>query len=209
MSWPEGSQIGMLLLTGGEGRRFGAPKHLQPHPFGGTWAGHLVGVFEHVFPGAPIQVLGAPIPDRQELGNLVDPRLGPARALAHWAAGSSPFVSRWWVVACDQIRWTVPNLEAWVALALTEDPSGENWVLAEHEGRIQYLGGFLGASLVPGIAATQATSLRELAESLPCRIMASTGAEWLDVDQPEDLVRSPENGPWADVLARTGPRPPG
>ena len=178
MSWPERPPIGLLLLTGGEGKRFGAPKHLQPHPLGGTWAGHLVGVFDQVFSGGPIQVLGAPIPERQELENLEDPRLGPAQALAHWAGRKPPATSRWWVVACDQIHWTVPKLGEWVAL-------------------------------VPGIAATRATSLRELADSLPCLILPSTGAEWLDVDRLEDLVRLPGNAPWAGVPARTGPRPPG
>ena len=177
----------MLLLTGGEGRRFGAPKHLQPHPLGGSWAGHLVKVFEQVFPGGPIQVLGAPIGERPELGSFEDPRQGPARALAHWAAEAQPLASWWWVVACDQIRWTVPGLEAWFALTRAEDPEGRAWALAEHENRIQYLGGFLGAALLPEVAASGAASLRDLAGALPCRIIPSLGPEWFDVDRPEDL----------------------
>ena len=49
---------GLLLLTGGRGRRLGGPKHLRPHPAGGSWGGHLAGVFAAVFPGGPVQVRG-------------------------------------------------------------------------------------------------------------------------------------------------------
>ncbi len=179
--------MGLLLLTGGESQRFGAPKHLQPHPRGGSWAGHLAAVFEAIFPNGLIQILGEAISERPELGNLDDLRQGPARALVQWAKMEPPKSSRWWIVACDQVRWSAPALEAWFARAKAEDPEGKVWVLAEHEMRIQYLGGFLGASLVSQIATSDARSLRELAAELPCHTLPATGPEWFDVDSPEDF----------------------
>ena len=74
-------KTGLLLLSGGAGRRMGSPKHALGHPAGGSWGGHLVRVFESVFPGGPILVLGEPLPDRPELQALEDPREGPAMAL--------------------------------------------------------------------------------------------------------------------------------
>lgn len=177
--------IGMLLLTGGESRRFGAPKHQQPHATGGSWAGHLVRVFEKVFPGGPVQILGAPVQERPELGSIEDPRQGPARALASWAAGAKPDVQVWWVLACDQVHWTPENLLRWHALA---QPEPSIWVLGNHESRVQYLGGFLGAELLPKVAEPGAKSLRALASRLPCRVLPVSGVEWLDVDHPEDLA---------------------
>ncbi|MDP2875212.1 MAG: NTP transferase domain-containing protein [Holophaga sp.] len=177
----------MLLLTGGAGRRFGAPKHLQLHPQGGSWAGYLVTVFETVFPQGPVQILGAPVPERPELRNVEDLRQGPARAMALWAEKAPVISSRWWVLACDQVRWSVPTLEAWFARARTEDPNGQAWVLAEHKKRVQYLGGFLGASLVSKIAVSDARSLGEMAAHLPCHTLPATGSEWFDVDCPGDL----------------------
>ncbi len=181
--------VGLLLLTGGEGRRLGAPKHRQPHPAGGSWAGHLVSVFEEIFPDGPIQALGEPVPERPELGCLSDPRQGPARALAAWAASRPPMVERWWVLACDQVRWTSPSLRAWVSRAEESDPEAEAWVLAEQGERIQFLGGFLGAALVPRVALSAAKSLRALTEELPTRILPDSGPQWLDVDSLEDLAR--------------------
>lgn len=180
-------QLGMLLLTGGESRRYGAPKHLQSHPEGGTWAGHLAKVFEELFPVGPVQILGAPIQERPELGSLDDPHLGPARALAHWAALAPQVASHWWVVACDQIRWTTPRLAHWLAAVQQHDPKGEMWILADHEGRTQYLGGILGARLLPLVAASRAASLRDLAAALPCCHLPADGPEWRDVDCPKDL----------------------
>jgi len=179
--------VGLLLLTGGEGCRFGAPKHLQVHPLGGSWAGHLVGVFQEVFPLGPVRVLGEPVPERPELGCLSDPREGPARALEAWAAAQPPKVERWWVVACDQVRWTGPRLRAWADRAGESDPGGAAWVLAEQAGRVQFLGGFLGEALIPAVARSTAQSLWRLTEGLPTLILPATGSEWLDVDSREDL----------------------
>ncbi|MBK8791671.1 MAG: NTP transferase domain-containing protein [Holophaga sp.] len=179
------TELGMLLLTGGESRRFGAPKHLQPHATGGSWAGHLVRIFEEVFPGAPIRILGTPVQERPELGSLEDSRLGPAHALACWAAEPQPRVLAWWVLACDQVHWTPQSLRQWHAQA---QPELHSWVLGNHEGRLQYLGGFLGAELLPRVAEPGARSLRALASRLPCRVLPVSGVEWLDVDHPEDLA---------------------
>ena len=78
-------KAGLLLLSGGSGTRMGAPKHALPHPGGGSWGGHLVGVFAAVFPDGPVQVLGDPLPDHPDLPRLEDPREGPAVALRTWA----------------------------------------------------------------------------------------------------------------------------
>jgi molybdopterin-guanine dinucleotide biosynthesis protein A len=177
----------MVLLTGGEGRRLGAPKHDRLHPEGGSWAGHLVEVFHRVFPRGPIQAVGNPVPERPELGALEDPRQGPARALAAWAATTPPEASRWWVVACDQVRWIPENLGAWHARAVEADPRGQAWVLANHGGRAQFLGGFLGATLLSSLGASQAGSLWKLVEELPHVYLKAEGSEWLDVDSAEDL----------------------
>lgn len=179
---------GLLLLTGGEGRRLGAPKHRQLHPQGGSWAGHLVSVFEALFPGCPIQALGEPVPERPELGCLSDSRQGPARALEVWAASQPPPVLRWWVLACDQVRWDAAALRAWSMRAMESDPKGEAWVLAKYEERVQFLGGFLGGALIPALATATASSLWSLSESLPTVVLPVSGPEWLDVDSPEDLA---------------------
>jgi molybdopterin-guanine dinucleotide biosynthesis protein A len=180
--------VGLLLLTGGEGRRLGVAKHGQPHPEGGTWAGHLVGVFQQAFPEGIIQILGEPVPDHPELVCLLDPRQGPARALAGWAASGPPPALRWWVLACDQVRWSAPRLRFWSQRATEADPEGMAWVLADHGGRIQFLGGFLGGELVPAVARASGRSLHALMEALPTVILPATGPEWLDVDTPEDLA---------------------
>lgn len=180
--------IGLLLLTGGEGRRLGGPKHLQPHPRGGTWGGYLVEVFEAVFPEGRIRVLGAPVPERPELECFADVREGPARALADWAAWEGPGVARWWVVACDQVRWTPARLQAWNHRAEAADPAASAWVLAEHGNRVQYLGGILGGTLLDAVAASSARSLGALFDELPTRLLPESGPEWGDVDTPEDLA---------------------
>jgi molybdopterin-guanine dinucleotide biosynthesis protein A len=175
---------GLVLLTGGRGRRFGAPKHLQPHPAGGTWGGYLAGVFAAVFPGGPIQLLGEALPDRPDLAPLDDPRQGPAEALRRWAGARRAHPDRWWIVACDQIRWTPDALAAWHARAVAADPDADRWVLARHGGRLQPLGGFLADALAPRLAGAAGAALMALVDSLPCRILEAEGDQWLDQDRP-------------------------
>ena len=178
---------GLLLLSGGVGRRMGAPKHALAHPGGGSWGGHLVKVFTAVFPSGPVVILGDPLPDHPALPRLDDPREGPAVALRVWASAEAPVVDRWWVVACDQVRWTAEFLSTWAAACETEDPSASRWVMALHDGHLQPLGGWLPASLRPSLAASTARSLMALATSLPHLAIPREGLEWLDVDTPEDL----------------------
>lgn len=188
------SGVGLLLLSGGQGRRMGAPKHALAHPSGGSWGGHLVGIFERAFPGAPMQVLGEPIPDHPGLPVLDDPRRGPASALRVWATSHGPSPRRWWVVACDQVRWTVPGLEAWLRRAVAADPAAAAWVLARHGGRLQPLGGWFPESLRPLLAATREPSLQGLAAALPHLVLPCEGPEWIDVDTPEERSAFEERG---------------
>jgi len=188
---------GLLLLTGGQSARFGEPKHLQPHPAGGTWGTHLVDVFEDVFPGCPVQILGEGLPDRPEYPALADPRQGPAVALEHWAGlTGGGQARRWWVAACDQVRWTPATLDSWYTRAVDADPWMRHWVLARHRGEVQYLGGWLSGDLVPELAGQRATSLWALAKAVPCLELGSEGDQWLDVDTPEALKawREPGSG---------------
>jgi molybdopterin-guanine dinucleotide biosynthesis protein A len=176
----------MLLLSGGQSRRMGAAKHALAHPAGGSWGGRLVQVFETVFPGGPIQVLGDPLPDRPDLCVIKDAREGPAKALRAWAALGAPAARRWWVVACDQVRWTPASLEGWAHRAEAVDPQALHWVVAQHGGRLQPLGGWLSAALRPAIATATPRSLTALAESLPHLVLPCDGPEWVDVDTPEE-----------------------
>jgi molybdopterin-guanine dinucleotide biosynthesis protein A len=139
-----------------------------------------------VFPGAPILVLGDPLPDRPNLPRIDDPREGPAVALRTWATSESPGVDRWWVVACDQVRWTSERLAEWARIGETADPAATRWVLALHDGHLQPLGGWLPDSLRPALAASTARSLMALVASLPHLALPREGAEWLDVDTPKD-----------------------
>lgn len=181
---------GLLLLTGGKGTRLGGPKHDRSHPRGGTWGGHLVRVFEAVFPGGPVEVLGEPLPDRAELARTEDPREGPAVALRTWAGlDRGGNAGRWWVVACDLPRWDEADLRAWWARAEAVDPAAAAWVVAEVEGHLQPLGGWLPGRLVPGLRGVEARRLSDLWAALPgCRVPESRAA-WADVDDPEDLAR--------------------
>lgn len=178
---------GLLLFTGGTGRRLGGPKHDRPHPAGGTWGGHLVRIFEALRPGAPLQVLGAPLPDRPDLAVIDDPRQGPAVALRAWAARPAPPARAWLLLPCDQVAWTADTLEAWLARAEAADPVGEAWVLASVAGRDQYLGSLLGAALRSSLATLEARSLAGLADRLPVLRLPEDGPAWRDVDAPEDL----------------------
>ena len=164
----------------------GAAKHTLSHPGGGTWGGYLVRIFETVFPDAPIQVLGEPLPDRLELAVVEDPREGPAAALRSWAGGKAPAADRWWIVACDLVRWTPERLAAWAERAATADPAAGHWVMAHHGGCLQPLGGWLPAGLRPALAARPERSLMALAEALPHLALPCEGPEWLDVDTPEE-----------------------
>lgn len=181
------SPTGLLLFTGGAGRRLGGPKHDRPHPAGGTWGGHLVRLFEALRPGAPLQVLGAPLPDRSDLPVIDDPRQGPAVALRAWAAQPAPPVRAWLLLPCDQVAWTAETLQAWLARAEAADPTGKAWVLASVAGRDQYLGSLLGAALRAALATLDARSLAGLAEHLPLVRLREDGPGWRDVDAPEDL----------------------
>ena len=110
----------------------------------------------------------------------------PARALQTWAAREAPAVRRWWVVACDQVRWTPVSLEAWARRAETADPQALRWVVAQHGGHLQPLGGWLPSALRPPVATSTAGSLTALAESLPHLLLPCDGPEWMDVDTPEE-----------------------
>ncbi|BDU73057.1 molybdenum cofactor guanylyltransferase [Mesoterricola silvestris] len=188
-------KAGLLLLTGGQGRRFGGPKHAQPHPRGGTWGGHLVAVFQAVFPDGPLQILGEPLPDRPDLTPLADPGQGPAAALVRWASQATETPDHWWVVACDQVRWTPEALAAWHARVLEADPGAGHWVMAQVGDYTQYLGSFLPSSRVGDLAAQKPGSLRDLARALPTRRVEWPNPCWEDVDTPGALEAWLGQGP--------------
>ena len=179
-------RVGLLLLSGGDGRRMGAPKHALDHPEGGSWGGHLVQVFGTVFQGGPMLVLGDVLPDHPELTRLEDPREGPAVALQTWARTETPDVDRWWIVACDQVRWTSQRLAEWARICEAEDPEAKHWVMALYGGHLQPLGGWLPNALRPSLAASSARSLMAMATSLPHLTVPCHGPEWADVDTQED-----------------------
>ncbi len=184
--------LGMLLLTGGQGRRLGGPKHDRSHPAGGTWGGHLVRVFREVFPSGPVQILGEPLPDIGDLRGkgitvVPDPRQGPAVALSTWAQSEPPLAVRWWVVPCDQVAWTPRDLLAWYSLADDVDPSGRGWVMVREGEREQPLGGFMGSELLPCLASFEASRVRDLVARLPRCIVECQAYRGMDVDDPEDL----------------------
>jgi molybdopterin-guanine dinucleotide biosynthesis protein A len=184
------ADVGMLLLTGGQGRRLGGSKHDRPHPRGGTWGGHLVRIFQANFPTGPVEILGEGLPDRPDLAPVSDPRQGPAAALRAWAAlGRGELAQRWWVVACDCPGWREADLRAWWGRVREVDPEGTAWVVAEVEGRLQPLGGMLPAALLPALAAQGTPRLGELWGALPGRRVPASGACWTDVDDPEALAR--------------------
>jgi molybdopterin-guanine dinucleotide biosynthesis protein A len=179
-------KVGLLLLTGGQGARMGAPKQDLPHPSGTTWGGHLVTVFHAVFPEGPVQVLGTALADRPDLPVLEDPRLGPAVALEHWARSPAPTVDLWWVVACDQVRWREEDLRSWLALARGADPGHRRWVLGHADGHLQPLGGWLPHGLRPALAKAGASSLVGLVKSMPHLVLAEDLPGWRDIDTPEE-----------------------
>ena len=179
---------GLLLLSGGRGTRMGAPKHELRHPAGGSWSGHLLRVFRSLCPEGPVWILGEPIPEHPDLPRLDDERQGPAAALRAWCRLPVPDVDRWWVVGCDQVRWTSARLASWIERADTVDPGAEAWILARQEGHLQPLGGFLPSRWRALIAERTETSLLRLVEPVPHRILDVTGPEWRDVDTPEERL---------------------
>ena len=184
--------LGMLLLTGGQGRRLGGPKHNRPHPSGGTWGGHLVRVFREMFPRGPVQILGEPLPDIEDMMGMEitvvsDPHQGPAVALSTWARSEPPPTIRWWVVPCDQVTWTPEALSAWYSLADDADPKGRGWVMVREDEREQPLGGFMGSLLLPSLASFEESRVRDLVARLPRCIVKSDAYRGLDVDLPADL----------------------
>ncbi|NWJ42044.1 MAG: NTP transferase domain-containing protein [Geothrix sp.] len=179
-------KTGLLLLSGGSGTRMGAPKHALAHPGGGSWGGHLVRVFAAVFPDGPVQVLGDPLPDHPDLPRLEDPREGPAVALRVWARADGPDVDRWWVAACDQVRWTPQRLTEWARIGEAADPEATHWVMALHGGHLQPLGGWLPDGFRPSLITSTTRSLMGLATALPHLAIPCDGPEWVDVDTPEE-----------------------
>ncbi len=181
-------RCGLALLTGGRDARLGGPKHDRAHPEGGSWGGYLVRVFQSIVPEGPVQIIGAPLPDFPSLPRLDDPREGPAVALRAWAASAPPLARRWWVLGCDQARWTARAFEAWLAEAEAADPEGGAWTLVAREGHRQPLGGFIAATLLPTLARAEGQSLRRIMDAVPLHELE--GADWAggDIDTPEDLA---------------------
>jgi len=190
--------LGLLLLTGGQGRRLGGPKHPRSHPSGCSWGGHLVEVFSTVSPKGPIQILGEPLPDRPDLYSLPDEGLGAAAALIQWAARSAPKAKRWWVVACDQVRWTPALLRVWLETAERHDPTETKWIVAIAQERLQPLGGFLPGDLRGRMVGLDVVRIRDLVRALPNMPLKWDSPVWDDVDTPADLARweggSPHGG---------------
>jgi molybdopterin-guanine dinucleotide biosynthesis protein A len=184
---------GILLLSGGSGTRMGTPKHELAHPGGGSWGAHLIQTFVAVFPGGAKVVLGDPLPDFPNLDRLDDPRQGPAHALQTWAqarlAREVPGADSWWIVGCDQVRWTPERLAAWTASCEQADPASSHWVIAEHETRLQPLGGWFPDCLCPALAATECHALMGLLKTVPHLVLSREGDEWRDVDTPEERRR--------------------
>lgn len=181
---------GILLLSGGSGSRMGAPKHGLAHPAGGSWGAHLIQTFLAVFPEGAKVVLGDSIPDFPNLDRLDDPRQGPAHALRVWAqarlAKAIPSADSWWIVGCDQVRWTPERLAAWTSTCEQADPAGSHWVVAEHETHLQPLGGWFPEALCPHLAGCENNSLMGLLKALPHLVLPCEGDEWRDVDTPEE-----------------------
>jgi molybdopterin-guanine dinucleotide biosynthesis protein A len=110
-------------------------------------------------------------------------------ALQRWAAAPAPAVDRWWVVACDQVRWEARELRAWADLTQASDLDREHWVIGRSAGHLQPLGGFLPHQLRPALAQAEARSLLALVESLPHLILDSDLPGWRDVDTPTERTR--------------------
>jgi len=180
-------ELGMLLFTGGRGKRLGGPKQDRPHPLGGTWGGRLVDLFQRTFPGAPVHVLGLPLSDHPGLPRTEDPGLGPAVAIGHWAREMELTPGRWWLVACDQVHWTSEALSAWYARAQELDPDAERWVVGRAGGRLQPFGSFFPGRHFPELREITCDSLHDLMKALPVQIVEEETKAFQDVDTPEEL----------------------
>lgn len=177
---------GLVLLTGGRSRRFGAPKHLEAHPDGGTWGGRLVEVFREALGPGPVRILGPGLPDHPGCPARPDDGSGPALALAAWARGEGEACPRWWIAPCDQVRWTPARLGAWHLAACAADPGGSAWVAARAGGRPQPLGGFLGGALLERLGAAADPRVLGLWEGLPHLDLAWEDPGFEDVDDPAE-----------------------
>jgi hypothetical protein len=149
-------------------------------------------VFREIFPNGPVQILGEPLPDIEDMMdvgiNLVsDPHQGPAVALFTWARSEPPPVVRWWAVPCDQVAWTAPDLLAWYSLADAADPKGRGWVMVQESEREQPLGGFIGSTLLPSLASFEDSRVRDLVARMPRCIVKCDAYRGLDEDDPADL----------------------
>ena len=184
----EPAPAGLVLLTGGSSSRFGAPKHLQAHPEGGSWAYFLVRLFRQVLGEGPVRILGEPVAECPDLPRIDDPREGPARALSRWAAAETQSVRRWWVVACDQVRWNPASLAAWHEAARQADPSGQAWVMPEILGELQPLGGFLGGELLSHLGRSTERRMLVLAGSMPNLSLPWEAEPFLDLDDAEAVA---------------------
>jgi molybdopterin-guanine dinucleotide biosynthesis protein A len=180
--------VGLLLLSGGKGSRLGGTKHDRPHPSGHSWGGHLVMLHRSVFGEGPVCILGTSLPDFPDLPLFTDPGEGPAVALRAWAAAEGvPDAERWWVVACDQVRWDVESLRAWQRQASEADPEGQAWVVAEAGERLQTLGGFLPRGLRASVARSKARSMHGLLEGVQTRCIHAEVPAWEDIDTVDAL----------------------
>lgn len=178
---------GLLLLTGGVSRRFGAPKHLEAHPAGGTWASHLLAVYRETLGPGPVRILGPGLPEHPTCPALGDDGSGPALALAAWAKGERESCLRWWIAPCDQVRWRADSLREWHRAACKADPPGNAWVAAMTDGGPQPLGGFLGGNLRDALGKAQDSRVQALWRHLPHLEVPWRGNAFEDVDDPAAL----------------------
>ena len=133
------------------------------------------------------------MPDLGDLASLPDAGAGAAAALIHWAGRPSPGAERWWVVACDQVRWTPESLGRWLELAVAHDPEASRWMVARAKGRLQPLGGFLADGLRKPLAGLDCLRMTELVHALPHLALDWDSPVWEDVDTTEDLRRWEES----------------